>query len=66
MNHLLGKRIRLSQPMIDPDPIPLGSTGLVTYVNPVPTLGFTQVCVKWDNGRTLMLSVPPDEIEEVT
>lgn len=27
--------------------------------------GWSQVDVDWDNGRSLMLSMPPDEIERV-
>jgi hypothetical protein len=51
--------------MVDLDPIPVGSEGEVTWVNRVPSLGFTQIAVKWDNGRTLMLSIPPDKYEVV-
>ena len=61
---LVGKRIRLTE-MFDPNPIPIGTEGLVTYVNRVPSMGFTQISVQWDNGRTLMLSVPPDKYEEI-
>jgi len=61
---LVGKRIRLLE-MFDPDPIPVGCEGVVTYVNELRTMGFIQISVAWDNGRTLMLSVPPDKYEVV-
>jgi hypothetical protein len=61
----VGKRIRLTQ-MVDPNPIPVGSEGEVTWVNRVPSMGFTQMAVKWDNGRTLMLSIPPDTYEVIS
>lgn len=64
MKDLVGKRIRLVQ-MFDPDPIPVGSMGTINFVNKVRGLGFTQIGVAWDNGRTLMLSVPPDKYEVV-
>lgn len=62
---LVGKRIRLTR-MIDPNPIPVGTQGEVTWVNTVKALGFTQIAVKWDNGRTLMLSIPPDAYEVIS
>ena len=61
---LVGRRIRLLQ-MYDLDPIPVGAEGTVTWVNRVGSLGFTQISVKWDNGRTLMLSIPPDKYEVI-
>jgi hypothetical protein len=45
----------------DPDPIPPGTTGPVTAVRRYGT--WAQVDVAWDNGRTLMLVVPPDQVE---
>ena len=65
MHQLVGKRIRLVR-MIDPDPIPVGSEGEVTWVNQVKSMRFTQIAVKWDNGRTLMLSIPPDSYEVIS
>lgn len=59
----VGDRIRLTSRMIDPDPIPVGSTGTVTHVN--PTHFYAQVSVDWDNGRKLMMIVPPDTYEAV-
>ncbi len=56
--------------MNDPyDPIPAGTRGTVTDVSEV-NFGagdrFTQVCVNWDNGRTLMPVIPPDVIRVVS
>ncbi len=63
-----GDRIRLISMPDDPDPIKPGATGAVTAVRPY-RFGlhgpWTQIDVDWDNGRKLMLSVPPDEWELV-
>jgi len=56
-----GDRVRLVSMADDPDPIPAGATGTVARV--YPHSDWTQVDVDWDNGRSLMLSIPPDEIE---
>jgi hypothetical protein len=56
-----GDRIRLLAMPDDPDPIPPGTTGTVTAVRQNGT--WAQVDVNWDNGRTLMLVVPPDQVE---
>ena len=56
-----GDRIRLVAMSDDPDPIPPGTTGTVTAVRQHGT--WSQVDVAWDNGRRLMLSVPPDQSE---
>ena len=58
-----GDRIRLLS-MDDPDPIPAGTTGTVVAV--YPQSDWTQVDVDWDNGRSLMLSIPPDRIEKIS
>ena len=57
-----GDRIRLNYMPDDPNPIPSGTKGTVTNVNEVKMMRppFTQISVKWDNGRTLSLCVPPD------
>lgn len=48
--------------MLDaPNPIPPGTTGTVTAVRQQGT--WAQVDVDRDNGRTLMLVVPPDQFE---
>jgi len=59
----VGDRIELISMPDDPSPLPSGSRGTITGKNPVnmgPGQSFTQYGVKWDNGRTLMLCVPPD------
>ncbi|WP_442508707.1 DUF4314 domain-containing protein [Novipirellula sp. SH528] len=56
-----GDRIRLISMTDDPAPIPAGITGTVAGV--YPQSGWTQVDVEWDNGRSLMPSIPPDMVE---
>ena len=60
-----GDRIRLLAMPDDPNPVPVGSTGTVTFVRECGTgpHAWLQIGVDWDNGRKLMLSVPPDELE---
>jgi hypothetical protein len=58
--------------MDDPYPIAPGTRGTVRHVQLVnlgggmlggtATGGFFQVSVDWDNGRGLMLSIPPDRV----
>jgi hypothetical protein len=47
----------------DPDPIPAGTLGTVAGV--YPQRDWLQVDVRWDNGRSLMLCIPPDEVEAI-
>ena len=56
-----GARIRLLSMPSDPDPIRVGQTGTVVHVEQHGT--WQQISVDWDDGRTLMLSLPPDRIE---
>ena len=49
----------------DPDPVPVGTEGTVEDVNDLGPDAFVQVDVKWDNGRTLMLSMPPDKVHVI-
>ena len=58
---LVNTRIRLLAMPSDPDPLPVGSLGTIEAVNDLGT--WHQITVKWDDGRTLMLSFPPDRIE---
>jgi hypothetical protein len=58
-----GDRIRLVAMPDDPNPIQPGTMGTVTVVRPHGT--WAQVDVAWDNGRKLMLVVPPDQVEVV-
>ena len=56
-----GDRIRLVSMVDDPDPIPTGTTGTVLSVS--DQSDWCQVDVDWDNGRSLMLSLPDDRVE---
>ena len=65
MNHpLVGKRIKSGYMPDDPDPLPFGTQGTVISVSEPLSLGsfrtYRQIDVNWDNGRTIMLVVPPD------
>ncbi len=63
-----GDRIELIAMADDPRPIPTGTKGTVTFINPVNLGGgdrFTQYSVKWDDGRSLMPCVPPDTIRKI-
>ena len=59
----LGDRIRLISMPLDPDPIPVGSLGTVLRIHNHGD--WSQVEVAWDCGRTLMLTMPEDQIEIV-
>lgn len=67
MKTLVGKRIRLTEPVLDDEPmLAAGTEGEVLWVTSHPSLGFTQIAVKWDNEiSNLMLSVPPDKFEVI-
>ena len=60
-----GDRIRLVAMPDDPDPVPPGATGTITSVTKhgAGRDAWLQVGVAWDNGRKLMLTVPPDRFE---
>jgi hypothetical protein len=49
--------------MDDPDPIPAGTIGTVVAV--YPQSDWTQVDVDWEGGRSLMLSIPPDQVQRI-
>lgn len=59
---MVGKRIELVMMSDDPDPVPPGTKGTITYFSTVTALGppYDQIGVAWDNGRTLGLASPPD------
>ena len=57
-----GDRIRLLS-MDDPDPIPSGTIGTVVAV--YPQSDWTQVDVDWESGRSLMLSIPLDQVQRI-
>ncbi len=59
-----GDRVRLLSMSDDPDPISAGTTGTVAGV--YPQSDWTQVDVDWDNGRSLMLSIPPDRVAVIS
>ena len=54
-----GDRIELVSLMADdPDPIPVGSQGVITWIGDLGD--YVQIGVEWDSGRTLGLVCPPD------
>lgn len=55
MRPALGDRVRVTGPMDDPDPMPVGSEGTVDWVGQWTSHYTRQIGVKWDNGRTLLL-----------
>jgi hypothetical protein len=60
-----GKRIKLLKMEDDPNPITVGTIGIVVSQNTFK-LGFmseTQLEVEWENGRKLSVILPHDEIE---
>ena len=58
----VGHRIRLLGLPDDPDPLPTGTTGTVVSIAEGP---MAQVCVDWDNGRSLMLIPGVDQFEVI-
>jgi len=63
-----GDRVRLINMRNDPNPIEPGQLGTVTGGRRLGAGAdaWHQIDVAWDNGRTLMLTSPPDEFEIVT
>jgi hypothetical protein len=60
-----GSRIRLLSMPDDPDPVPVGTLGVVISSAQRVGNGW-QVGVRWANGRTLNLAIPPDTWEYVS
>ena len=63
-----GDRVRMIHMPADPDPIPTGTEGTVEDVQKL-NLGarsFTQIFVRWDNGRSLSCIAPPDRLAVIT
>ena len=62
-----GDRIKLVAMPDDPAPIEEGALGTVTNVIKSSMGGrpSTQIWVDWDNGRNLMVVIPPDVVEVV-
>ena len=57
-----GDRIRMVAMPEDPDPIPVGTIGVVDSA--VSIMGDIQISMEsWENGRHLHPIVPPDEVE---
>lgn len=58
----IGDRVKLLHMPDDPDPVPVGTCGTVTFINHFPH-GHdvrVQIGVAWDNGRSLSCLCPPD------
>jgi hypothetical protein len=64
INSLKEQRIKLTKMDNDPNPIPLGALGTIIEASRMPQ-GEYQVCVDWDNNRTLTLVCPEDEFDFV-
>lgn len=60
-----GDRVRLMKMAEDPDPVPAGTLGTVLSVSRIGSgrESWDQVDVEWDNGRSLMLAIPPDAVD---
>lgn len=54
LEQLIGKRIKLTSMPNDPNPMPIGSEGVIEMIGS-EFQGSTQIFVKWDNGRNLIL-----------
>lgn len=63
----VGDRIELIDMPEDPCPVEPGTRGTIGWINPSrgPRGPFTQYHVDWDNGRSLMLLVPPDKYRKL-
>ena len=66
----LGDKIKLLAMPQDPDALPAGATGTVTWQNPYRGSGeqWTQYRVAWDaphEKRSLMIVIPPDQVEVI-
>lgn len=62
----IAQRVELISMDNDPNPIPVGTRGTITGINPTPVKGELQISVDWDNGRTLMLLYPIDKFKILT
>lgn len=60
-----GTRIELLEMPGDPDPVAIGTRGTVEQYHRFSDSS-VQIAVKWDNGRTLALVVPPDRYKVLT
>jgi hypothetical protein len=55
---LIGRRVKCISMNEDPDPIPSGTKGTITYIDDAG-----HIHVKWDNGRSLSLIPEVDTYE---
>ena len=60
----VGDTIELIAMPEDPDPIRVGTKGTIKHIGR-EFQGIRQIDVEWENGRKLMLSVPPDQFKIV-
>jgi hypothetical protein len=51
----VGDRVRITGPMNDPDPQPVGTEGTVDWVDTWNSIYTEQIGVECDNGRSLIL-----------
>ena len=51
----IGDRVRITGPMNDPDPLPVGAEGTVDWVDTWNSIYTEQIGVECDNGRSLIL-----------
>jgi hypothetical protein len=51
----IGDRVRITGPMNDSDPLPVGAEGTVYWVDRWTSIYTEQIGVKWDNGRSFVL-----------
>ncbi len=59
----IGDRVRITGPMDDPSPIPMGAEGTVNWIGIWNSPLTRQIGVKWDNGsRLLLLGDDPYEV----
>ncbi len=60
-----GDRVRLLRMQDDPDPIAPGTTGTVVSAarHGFGKDAWAQIDISWDNGRSLMMVTPPDELK---
>lgn len=65
MQFVEGQRIELLAMPDDPDPIPVGTRGLILNVTRGFRPGEIVLSVRWDNGRSLNVITPPDRVRLV-
>ena len=58
----VGDRVRVIGVMDDPDPLPVGLEGTVTYVTPASS-SFQQYQVDWDESRRSLMLLPHDPFQ---